>query len=59
MNDDVLTVAQVSTILKVSQKTVRNWIKAGRLPVFRIGRRYRIRKKEIYGRFSAFKEYYE
>jgi excisionase family DNA binding protein len=40
--DTFLTVAEVATLLKLNQQTVRNWIDAGSLPAVRVGRRVRI-----------------
>jgi excisionase family DNA binding protein len=40
--DPFLTVAEVATLLKLNQQTVRNWIDAGSLPAVRVGRRVRI-----------------
>ena len=42
--DDFLTVAEVASILKLNQQTVRNWIDDGKLPVVHVGRRIRIRR---------------
>jgi excisionase family DNA binding protein len=41
--DDFMTVAEVASILKLNQQTVRNWIDQGKLPALHIGRRVRIR----------------
>jgi excisionase family DNA binding protein len=40
--DEFMTVAEVASILKLNQQTVRNWIDAGTLPAVRIGRRARL-----------------
>jgi excisionase family DNA binding protein len=40
--EDLLTVAEVAELLKLSQQTIRNWIDAGTLTAIRIGRRVRI-----------------
>jgi excisionase family DNA binding protein len=42
--DEVFTVAEVASILKLNQQTVRNWIDTGALPALRIGRRVRIKR---------------
>jgi excisionase family DNA binding protein len=44
---DLLTVAEVAEMLKLSQQTVRNWIDAGKLPALRMGRRVRIKRQAI------------
>lgn len=48
--DDFLTVAEIAATLKLNQQTVRNWIDAGMLPAFHVGRRVRIRGSD----FEAF-----
>jgi excisionase family DNA binding protein len=40
--DDFMTVAEVASVLKLNQQTVRNWIDQGKLPALHIGRRVRI-----------------
>ncbi|MGH2842245.1 MAG: helix-turn-helix domain-containing protein [Solirubrobacteraceae bacterium] len=42
-----LTVAEVADLLKLNQQTVRNWIDAGSLPAFRVGRRVRILRTDL------------
>lgn len=46
-NDAFLTVAEVATLLKLNQQTVRNWIDAGSLPAVRVGRRVRIPRSAL------------
>ena len=45
--DEIMTVAEVATYLKVSQNTVRRWCLKGKLPGFKIEREWRIYKKEL------------
>jgi excisionase family DNA binding protein len=45
--DDFMTVAEVASILKLNQQTVRNWIDAGKLPALHVGRRVRIRRADF------------
>jgi excisionase family DNA binding protein len=45
--DEFLTVADVATILRLNQMTVRNWIDQGYLPAFRVGRRIRILRSDL------------
>jgi excisionase family DNA binding protein len=45
--DDLLTVAEIATVLKLNQQTVRNWIDAGRLPAMRIGRAVCVRRADF------------
>ena len=45
--DDFMTVAEVASILKLNQQTVRNWIDQDKLPAVRIGRRVRVRRVDL------------
>ena len=45
--DEVLTVQEVATYLKVSRSTVWRWCKNGKLPAFRIGREWRIHREAL------------
>ena len=45
--DEYLTVAEVAARLKVHPITVRRLIKAGRLPVVRVGRAVRVRAEDV------------
>jgi excisionase family DNA binding protein len=45
--DDFMTVAEIASILKLNQQTVRNWIDQGKLPAMHIGRRVRIRRADF------------
>lgn len=46
--EEVYTVREIAQNLKVSERTVRNWIDSGELPAFPIGkRRYRISKADL------------
>lgn len=49
MNDDeMLTAEEVARIMKVSIKTVRNWVLSGELPTISIGsREYRISRRDL------------
>ena len=38
----MLTTQEISTQLKVSDRTVRNWIETGQLKAYRFGNQYRI-----------------
>ena len=38
----LLTTKEISTQLKVSDRTVRNWIETGQLKAYRFGNQYRI-----------------
>ena len=45
--NEVLTVQEVATYLKVSRSTVWRWCKNGKLPAFRIGREWRIHQETL------------
>ena len=47
LTDELFTVAEVASILKLNQQTVRNWIDDGMLPALRIGRRVRIKREVL------------
>ncbi len=47
MNDEILTVAEAATYLKVSDKTVLKLIKSDKLVASQVGRIYRIKRSDI------------
>ncbi len=48
MPDDIYTVQEVAQQMKVSERTVRNWIEREGLPAFPIGKRgYRVAKVDL------------
>jgi excisionase family DNA binding protein len=46
-DDEVLTVKEVSEILRVHPETVRRLVKKGKIPSFRIGTEWRFRSDQI------------
>ena len=46
-NNEFITTGEASKILKVSLLTIYRYIKAGKLPAYKIGRDYRIKKEEF------------
>lgn len=42
-----MTVAEIASILKLNQQTIRNWIDEGMLPALHVGRRVRIRRSDF------------
>jgi len=42
-----LTLQEVSALLRVSTQTVRRWIKAGKLPAYKVGRVWRIKDVDL------------
>jgi excisionase family DNA binding protein len=47
MKDEFLTIREVSRFLKISETTIRNWIKRGKLPVLKSGRKSLVRVSDI------------
>jgi excisionase family DNA binding protein len=45
--DDFMTVAEIASILKLNQQTVRNWIDSGLLPALHVGRRVPVRRADF------------
>ncbi|OFW63672.1 hypothetical protein A3A76_04415 [Candidatus Woesebacteria bacterium RIFCSPLOWO2_01_FULL_39_23] len=52
MEEKILTIREVATLLKYSEATIRSWVKSGKLPAFKIGRKYRIRLRDINKHFK-------
>lgn len=44
---ELLTAEEAAAYLRVSQYTIWRWCRTGRLPAFRIGRAWRIRKDRL------------
>lgn len=44
---ELLSITEVAELLKVSDRTVRNWIQDGTLKAYRFGNVYRIRKEDF------------
>lgn len=47
INEEFLTIEEISKILKVSYLTVYRWVKAGKLISYKAGKQYRVKKKDI------------
>jgi excisionase family DNA binding protein len=45
--DELLTVREVATYLRVKRVTVWRWCKQGTIPAFQVGRSWRIRKSDL------------
>lgn len=46
-NEKLLTVSDVSEMLGVSDRTVRNWVQGGNLTAYRFGREYKITQTDL------------
>lgn len=40
--ESLLTISEVALIIQIHQVTLRDWVRAGKFPAIRTGRRYRI-----------------
>lgn len=47
MNDEKMTISEVADALRVSDRTVRNWIEDGQLKAYKFGLQYRINKSDF------------
>lgn len=45
--EDLMTITEVAELLKVSDRTVRNWIDKGIIKAYRFGLVYRIKKSDF------------
>ena len=45
--DDILTVAEAAAYAKLAPKTLRTWLKQGRLPGLRVGRHWRVERRVL------------
>ncbi|KKS96367.1 MAG: hypothetical protein UV73_C0011G0039 [Candidatus Gottesmanbacteria bacterium GW2011_GWA2_43_14] len=50
--EQILTLQETAALLKVSQATLRRWIRSGQIPAFRIGRAFRVRLSDIEKKFK-------
>lgn len=46
-SENWVNLADVATHLGVSQDTVRNWLKSGKLPTYKAGRQYKFQLSEV------------
>ena len=47
-DDDILNVQQVAAQFSVTPQTVRSWIDSGKLKAGRVGKAYRILRRDVY-----------
>ncbi len=52
MDSQILTLQETARLLKISDSTLRSWIKKGKIPVFKMGHNYRIRLTDIENKFK-------
>ncbi len=46
-NDEIMTVAEVAEYLKISEVTTYKFVKQGKIPGFKIGRYWRIKRSDL------------
>ncbi|MCX6024638.1 MAG: helix-turn-helix domain-containing protein [Chloroflexi bacterium] len=51
--NDLLTVLEVMAHLKVCRATVQRWCKEGKLPAVKIGKEYRVRRRDLDSWYDA------
>lgn len=47
LENEILTVSEVSAYLRLSRTTVWRWCNEGKLPAFKIGRGWRVRRQDV------------
>ena len=47
VGESLLTVAEVASVMRVSNMTVYRLIKSGQLPALKVGKNYRIRESDV------------
>lgn len=45
--DDIMTVSEVATYLKISEVTTYKLVQEGKIPAFKIGRSWRIKRSDL------------
>jgi excisionase family DNA binding protein len=45
--DELLTAEQAAAILQLSPKTIKDWLRAGKLPGCKIGRLWRVKPEDL------------
>ena len=47
MKEKLLTINEITAILKVSKLTIYRYIKSGKLPAYKVGRDYRVKQEDF------------
>lgn len=47
MENEILTADEVARLLKTTPQTIWRWCKAGKLPAFKVGNGWRIRRADL------------
>jgi excisionase family DNA binding protein len=45
--DDLLTIKEVAQRLKMNERTIKNWLRSGRLKGLKAGRKWRVRASDL------------
>jgi excisionase family DNA binding protein len=51
--DDLLDLKEVAAILKVGRAAVQIWAKQGRIPAVKVGKSYRVRRRDLEAWYEA------
>ncbi len=54
--NELLTVFEVMSHLRVCRATVQRWCKEGKLPAVKIGKEYRVRRRDLEGWYDALRD---
>lgn len=54
-NDSYYSIIEVSKLLKVAYLTVYRWIQAGKLPVYKVEKQYRVGRKDFESFIQSYK----
>lgn len=46
-NDEIMTVSEVAKYLKISEVTTYKFVQEGKIPAFKIGRHWRVKKSDL------------
>jgi excisionase family DNA binding protein len=56
--DDLLTAEQAAAILQLSVKTIKDWLRAGKLPGCKIGRFWRVKSGDLEAFIQASRQWH-
>lgn len=54
-DDQYYSITEVATLVKVTYLTVYRWIQAKKLPAYKIGKQYRIKKEDLDAFIKSYK----
>ncbi|MBS4538993.1 helix-turn-helix domain-containing protein [Clostridium sp. D2Q-11] len=46
-DDEIMTISEVANYLKISEVTTYKFVKEGKIPGFKIGRHWRVKKEDL------------